>query len=383
MPNKQRAHGEGSIFFHAGRGLWAASVSLGTDALGKRRRLTIYGKTKAEVKRKLDDERARHGGAFIARSPQTVAGYLEGWLRDDVKPNRSASTHATYGHVLKHAIPIIGNQKLDRFDSATIGAFYRKLRANGITSSIIAKIHVVLHTAFQAALRRRLILSNPFSLVERPVHKHATMKTLDAAQARQFLKAAAADPLEALFVLAITAGLRQGELFGLRWADVDLDAKRLSVRRSIEEIDGKRVVVDPKTPRSRRNVALTELAVLALGRRRVLAYAEGHRSPYCFTQLDGGLLRKSNVRRRSFKPLLERAKLPDVRFHDLRHTAASLLLLQGVNPKVVSEGLGHASVSLTLDTYSHVLPGLQQGAASLIDDLIGIDSVQPSRKKPK
>jgi integrase len=195
---------------------------------------------------------------------------------------------------------------------------------------------------------------------------------LDAKQVGQLLTAARGDRLFALYALAVTTGLRQGELLGLQWEDIDLKVGSLAVRHILEEDNhtGVRRLAEPKTATSRRRVEIPRVAVAALRAHRKRAFAKGEIGGLIFRDTDGGPLRKGNLIRRSFKPLLTKAKLPSIRFHDLRHTAATLLLAEGVNPKVVQERLGHAQIHLTLDTYSHVLPSMQKDATARLDRLL-------------
>src|SRR5205807_7025156 len=189
-------------------------------------------------------------------------------------------------------------------------------------------------------------------------------------QVIRLLEAAKGDRLEALYVLAVTTGLRQGELLGLHWDDIDLAGTALRVRHTLHELNGRLWIGEPKTRRARRQVDLPAIAVVALRNHRERMMIEGHPDELVFCDTRGGPLRKSNLVRRSFLPLLKRAGLPTIRFHDLRHTAATLLLAQGVHPKIVQERLGHSQISLTLDTYSHVLPGMGREAASKLDALL-------------
>ena len=170
--------------------------------------------------------------------------------------------------------------------------------------------------------------------------------------------------------LAITTGLRQGELLGLQWDDVDFDGAALHVRHTLHELNGRLWIGEPKTRRARRQVDLPTIAIAALQDHQERMLIEGHPHGLVFRDTRRGPLRKSNLVRRSFLPLLKRAGLPAIRFHDLRHTAATLLLAQGVHPKIVQERLGHSQISLTLDTYSHVLPGMGREAASKLDALL-------------
>jgi integrase len=204
------------------------------------------------------------------------------------------------------------------------------------------------------------------------------MRVLNAEEARRFLEAAADDPLEALYVLAITTGMRQGELLALRWQDIDLDAGTVQVQRAVSRVRrGGFVEGEPKSARSRRQIVLAPIAVAALRRhwaRQMEARLASDKLPgaaaLVFQNGLGAYLEPQNVQRRSFKPLLCRAGLPEIRFHDLRHSAATLLLSLGTNPKIVQELLGHSSITLTLDTYSHVLPGLQEEAVGHLDALL-------------
>jgi integrase len=233
--------------------------------------------------------------------------------------------------------------------------------------------HAVLHRALQAAVESKppKIPFNPCDYVETPwlpdgkVHR---VEPYSTDEVRRLLEATAGHRLEALFVVAVFTGLRQGELFALRGPDVDLDAAAISVRHSLEEINGRLALKEPKSGKSRR-VDLPPLAVSALWRHRALMLAEGHLDRPVFCDTQGGWLRKSNFLRGVYRPLLRTSGLPIRRFHDLRHTSATLLLGLGVHPKVVQERLGHSNISVTLDTYSHVAQTLQKEAAAKLDGL--------------
>ncbi|MDG2334432.1 MAG: site-specific integrase [Myxococcota bacterium] len=194
------------------------------------------------------------------------------------------------------------------------------------------------------------------------------MKFLDEDEAKTFLKAAEGDPLEALYVLAITTGMRLGEITGLLWQDVDLKEKRISVCRSLAIINNRPALQETKTASSRRSVELGNRCVTALLQHRARLNVIPHGASPVFSDSLGGLLRPQNLRRRSFYPLLKRAKLDRIRFHDLRHTCATLLLQGKTAPKVVTELLGHSSVAFTLDIYAHVIPGMQREAVDELDE---------------
>lgn len=226
----------------------------------------------------------------------------------------------------------------------------------------------LLHKALRDAVRLRLIVNNPASEVEKPRPGKTRMEVYDEAQAKALLDAAASHRLYALFVLALDTGMRQGELFALCWEDIDFDAGSVLIQHSLEEINGKHRIKEPKSGKGRR-IDLSTFTLDVLREHRKAMLAEGCYSPDApvFPASEGGWLRKANFQRRVFRPLQKAAGLPEIRFHDLRHTAATLMLLNDVNVKVVSERLGHANIQLTLDTYSHVLPTMQRIAAEKMD----------------
>ena len=239
-------------------------------------------------------------------------------------------------------------------------------------------MHVVLHKALDQAVGDGLIPRNATDALKLPRIEREEISPLTAEDANRLLEAARGDRLEALYVLAVHTGLRQGELLALKWDDLDLEAGTLRVRRTLTQAGGKHSLSEPKTKKSRRTVRLTSGAVAALRGHleRQMGEMEEMGSLYCpaglvFANEIGGTINPSNLRNRSFKRVLERAGLPaDTRFHDLRHTCATLLLSRNVNPKIVSEMLGHANIAITLDTYSHVLPDMQEKAAKALEEAL-------------
>lgn len=247
-------------------------------------------------------------------------------------------------------------------------------------------MHTTLHKARKQAVRWGLVPRNVTEAVVLPKLSRKArkeMQPLSQEQARALLAAAseAGDRLEALYVLAVSAGLRQGELLGLRWQDVDLGEAggTLSVRQQLSRSNqyGLRFT-EPKSKKSRRSIRLTRTAVEGLQRHKVAQNEERlrigalwHDQDLVFASGTGGPLDVGNLTNRSFRPLLERAGVPRIRFHDLRHTCATLLLTRNVNPKIVQEMLGHANISETMDTYSHVLPGMGDAAAGAMDEALG------------
>ena len=252
-----------------------------------------------------------------------------------------------------------------------IEQLYSDLRRDGVSPSGIQKAGTLLQTALRHAVRLKLINHNPSLDVRKPRVTKPEMRVLTAEQVAVFLKAAESDRLYAMYVLAIRTGMRQGELFGLKWADIDFDGRSVFVQRTLEEINGRLRLKETKSVKGRRRIELSQTAVAALMAHRKRMLAEGNIGAPVFCDVAGGHLRRPNVHRRSFYPILDRAQLPRLRFHDQRHTSATLLLLAGVNPKIVQERLGHASIEITLNCYSHVLPSMQREAVDKLDRLLG------------
>lgn len=241
----------------------------------------------------------------------------------------------------------------------------------------VRHLHALLHKAFGQAEKWGLVARNVVALVAPPTAVSREMKTLSEVQTRTFLDAAAGERFEALYVLAVSTGMRMGEILALRWSDVDFDRGSAQVQRSIQFVAHDRYVfTPPKTTKSRRKVELTKTAVAALRSRRARQLAERLASAGAWSDLDlvfadeaGGPTSPDRLRW-AFQRVLAQAGLPRIRFHDLRHTAATLLLGRGVHPKIVSEMLGHSTIAITLDLYSHVTPTMQREAAAVLESVL-------------
>jgi integrase len=365
MTARRRGHGEGSIYRRSD-GRWAAMVDLGWHA-GKRRRKFLYGQTRAEVANKLAVAlKARQEGQVFADERTSVEQFLRAWLTT-VQPSLRPRTWTRYEQLIRrHATPHVGRLRLVKLDARHLEELYADRVRCGLSPTTVLQLHRILHHALRDATRWNLVGRNAAELVTPPRRARHDFATLTPEQARRFLVAVKGDRLEALYVLALTTGMRQGELFGLRWADVDLDAGALHL------------VTQLKTSASRRQVLLVDVAAKALmahrarqdDERRRLGGAWDDRN-LVFPNSVGQPLHTSNFLRRNFYPLLERAGLPRIRFHDLRHSAATLLLGLGIHPKVVSELLGHSQVGITLDLYSHVTATMQQEAVRAFQGLLG------------
>ncbi len=373
----KRGNGEGSIYQRKD-GRWVGQYVV-QMADGPRYRY-IYGKTRKAVAERLTKAMAdRDGGLVFEAGSVTVAEYLDRWLSDSVRDTVKERTFDGYESIVRvHLKPSVGKLKLKALSPAHVRGLYRQKLEGGLSGRRVQYIHVTLHKALKQAVMDGLIPRNVTEAVKPPRPSGKEIKPLNREQTMALLEAAKGDRLEAIFVLAVTSGLRQGELLGLRWEDLDLDAGTLAVRRTLSVTKSGLVFGTPKSAKSRRSVRLTPLAVQALKRHRTAQNRERlslgslwQDGDLVFPGETGQPLRPWSLTGGSFKRLRARAGLPDtLRFHDLRHTCATLLLTKGVHPKVVQELLGHATISITLDTYSHVLPNMQSEAVNAMEDAL-------------
>ena len=370
---KRRANGEGSVSRRKD-GRWVATVTIGRDANGRLKRRAVYGRTQREALARLQELQSDlAAGRPVTPDRTRVSDFLERWLEDAARPSVAFNTLRMYeGFVRNHIVPAVGGITVRRLSAANVLFLQSEMERKGASPRLRQMVHAMLRRALRDAVQWGMLARNPCDLVKRPRAARGEASYLDADQVRALLAAAKGDPLEALVVLAVSTGLRQGELLGLQWGDIDLQAGTLAVRRQLlEEAKGTPVLGPLKTAKSRRLVVLPGIAIASLrGHKARLGVAQ-HPTALVFTASRGGPLRKTNLLRRWYHPLVEKAGLRRIRFHDLRHTHATLLLSQGVHPKVVQERLGHASVTLTLDTYSHVTPSLQADAAVQLDAALG------------
>ncbi|GCE18570.1 site-specific integrase [Dictyobacter kobayashii] len=371
---KRRANGEGSIYQRKD-GRWVASIFLDN---GKRK--SIYCKTQKEaMKAARQIHQQKDQGMFLFNEDQILNDFLTVWLRDTVKNTVRERTYGRYREIVTlHVLPTLGKVKLQRLTPQHLQLLYNQKLEEGYAPQTVKHIHRVLHKALGDALKWQLVIRNVCDAVTAPRVPRKEMQALSGEQARQFLDAAKGDPLETLYVLALTTGMRQGELLALKWEDVDLAIGTLQVKRTITRLVNKGFTVsEPKTARSRRHIHLTQMAVESLQQHRIrqqkarlVAGPAWSEQGWIFCNAIGGPIDVSNMIRRSFRPILVKAELPIIRFHDLRHSVASLLLASGIHVKIVQELLGHSQVSITLDTYSHVLPSLQKEAIGSLDTLL-------------
>lgn len=370
----KRGNGEGGITKRKD-GLYMARYTVQT-AMGTRRP-TIYGKTRKEVAEKLNEALAgRNKGFSFDASKITIGQHMDHWLSDTVRDTVRQRTYERYEQIARvHIKPALGRVKLKALTPAHVRSLYRAKLDEELSPRTVQYIHVTLQKALSQAVTDGVIPRNAASAVKAPRPVKKEIQPLSPAQARAFLSMAREDRFAAFYVVAVHCGLRQGELLGLKWEDLDLEAGSLQVRRTLSETRTGHRFELPKNGKGRR-VKLTAGAVTALKHHRKLQLEERIRLAegwedhgLIFPNQVGRTMNSKNLSARSFKKILKRAGLPEtVRVHDLRHTCATVLLARGVHPKFVQELLGHKNISITLDTYSHVLPGMGDTAAGEMDE---------------
>jgi integrase len=423
----RRGRGEGSIARRTD-GRWMARIDLGWQN-GKRRSKAIYGRSRREVVDALRGAlKAAEDGTLSTDQRQTVGDFLKRWLQDVARPRVRPRTFVGYdASIDRHISPHLGRLRLTKLTPQHLQAWMATLETLGVTAGRRRYARVVLRTALNTAIRWRLITTNVATLIDAPRITTREIQPLNPDEARALLDACHETSLDAFVTVALGCGLRLGEALGLQWIDVDLDTATLQVRRAIQRFGGdaaarrpllaerKRLraalkvtpvtpeaaetriklaeelqtvrsafaavktsvqITDLKSVRSRRTIALPAVVIAALRSHRtrqlearLAAGRHWQDRGFVLTSGVGTPLEPRNVTRQ-FKALLRAANIRNMRLHDLRHSCATLLLAQGVNPRVVMETLGHSQVSLTLNTYSHVLPALQHDAAARMNAVL-------------
>jgi len=361
---------------------WLVRVFLGRDTNGKRK---YYGKiihgTKKNAGTYLTAKlREKDLGIFVEPASMPLSEFLDRWLEEIAKPRVRESTYASYEMMLRLYInPKLGTKRLSDIQAHEIQRNYTDMRKSGLSSRTVRYAHNVLSSAFKQAIKWQMLIRNPCDVCELPRLEKTEMKYFTPNQVSTFLKTAQTDKHFLVFLLAIETGMRPEEYFAVQWKDIDLESGLLSVRRALiwNRKGGGFKFEEPKTSKSRRSIPLSNSVVSALKVYRRTQLEQRMKLGADYASLDlvfateiGTPISSKNLRDRHFKPLMTKAGLPEIRLYDLRHTTATLLLSAGENPKVVSERLGHASIVLTLDTYSHVLPTMQKDATSKIEKIM-------------
>lgn len=388
MRNKGRnRNGEGSVRKRAD-GRWEARVPLpdGGDKY-------FYARTAAEADKKRRDalQILEAGGMFVRDERLKVKPFLDDWLegkRHDLRPR----TFIRYRELLAHVTRAIGEVKLTKVTTAQLERLYRELRAAGKSEKTAHNVHTVLRQALADAERLEYVPRNVAALARAPRVHRSERPIFTPEQALAFLKAVKGDRLEAMYMLAITTGMREGELLALRWRDIDLGNGSLRVRGTLYRLSGEGFQIGPpKSERSRRKVELTGSLVSALRAHKVsqskerlssalgTAWGDPRWPDLVFTNEAGRPIDATALVKRGFYPLLAKAQLPKIRFHDLRHTFTSMMIGEGVASLIVSAMLGHSDPGFTARQYGHVLPGAQRGAAEVMERALFGDTLAESR----
>ncbi len=361
---------------------WLVRVFLGRDGGGKRRyaNKTIRGNKKDAENYLAATLTNISAGTFVEPAKLTIDEYLDKWLANAARARVRERTFDDYSEKLKRYVrPVIGKLRLGDVRPLDVQLIYTTMADRGLSSRTIRYTHAILASALKQAVRWNMLARNPCEAVELPRTERKEMQALSPEETGRFLAKASEDEFGALFGFALVTGMRPEEYLALKWSDIDFDARTASVTRTLVwRKGGGWYFGEPKTTRSRRTVTFPEPIRKALmahrSRQAKTKLKLGASYPpdnLVFATREGKPLNLRNLTRRHLKKILERAGLPiGFRLYDLRHTCASLLLGGNVHPKIVSERLGHASISLTLDTYSHVLPSMQQGASDQLERIL-------------
>ncbi len=370
----KRSNGEGSITRYKD-GRWCGRYwTITTD--GKKKRVALYGRTKAEVRAKLTKALAdRDAGRMYTTENPTVEEYLRRWLDNSVKASVKQKTYESYECIIrKHLIPALGAKKLKNLTPVQVQNLYQQKLDAGLSRRTVRHIHIVLNMALKRAVKWEIVLRNVAEAVDAPKLERKEIKHLIPEQVKVFLRAVKGERLEALYVLAVTTGLRQGELLGLRWQDVDLEKKVVRVRQQLSRSKHGVSFTTPKSNRGR-DVPLMDYTSEALRKHRKRQEDEKlklgnlrQETGLVFTSVKGAPLNASYLTSRCLKPLLERAGLPSITFHGLRHTCATWFGSREMYVKNLQAILGHANISQTVDTYTHVVPGMLHEAVREIEN---------------
>ena len=379
MP-KRRANGEGNIRKRKD-GRWEGRYTVGHDPeTGKAIIKNVLGKTQAEVKEKLKKAIEENVGIDYGRAKNyTVGNWLEVWYENYAKIKMRPSTYLTYhGYIENHIKPQLGKISLNDLTTLHLQQFYKELLAEGrverieaqkqpkgLSAKTVRNIHQIISSALKLAVEQRLIAHNPADGCALPKAERKEMQTLPVEQLTSFLREAKDSGVFALYYIDLITGLRRGELLGLKWSDIDLEKGDLRVQRQIGRIDGKIIEMPLKTKNAYRTLPLSADAINVL---KIQKCKVGN-SEWVFPSPTGGPMSPDSVLHMLHR-VLKRAGLPRIRFHDLRHTFATLALQNGVDVKTVSGMLGHFSAGFTLDTYAHVTTSAKREAAKTMGNIL-------------
>jgi integrase len=387
MARKRRGHGEGSVFQRESDGRWVGSVTVGRTPAGKQKRRVVYGDTKQEVLTKLREVQNMHASGTLAdASTLTVECWLRHWSETVGKTKRRSTQERRQVYIERHIVPYLGSLRLARLQLVHLESWLVSLERDGRSDWTRHQAATVLGTALRRAAKMKLIPFNPAADLAKPRPKEPEVEILTEAEANRLLSASHAHRLHALYVLALTSGMREGEMLALHWPEIDFDAAAVKVVRTLAAKKGGGFTLEPpKSKRSRRVIDLPTVAIEALNehRKRMLAEGRDVKSGPVFVTTTGNFIGRSNFCKQVHRPLLRLAGLPQRKFHALRHTHASTLLARGRSIRAVSERLGHGSAELTLRVYAHLMPGDGKETARVLDLMFGAYASPASPEEPE
>jgi len=385
---------------------WEALITLGRDpGTGKVKRLAVYGKTQQECKDKLIETlQSIKNQTFVEPHKITVEGWLDTWLKEYKKDNIRPTTYSSYEYIVRvHIKPNLGKAYLKELKPEQVQRFYNERKASGLSSRTVRYIHTVLHEALEQAVKNNLIVRNVCKSTTLPKQEKREMRVLSVEEQNRFMDALSANKMGIAFKLFLASGMRRGELLGLNWKNVDLKEGVIRVTRSLsrtkvnfdnESKENKTAILiqKPKTKKGERTIPLFSSIISDLKEHKAaekekfinlgwddIKIKQHFKDGLVFTNELGGHIEPRNLTRK-FYSLVKAAGIPKANLHSLRHSFATRLLEMGVSPKVVQEILGHSTITLTLDTYSHVMPELKKDA---VDKLGGLFENKPANAKQK
>jgi len=360
---------------------WLVRIFLGRDTNGKRRYFnkTIHGTKKDAQKFLTAKMREKDLGVFIEPASINLNEYLDKWLLESAKPRLREATFENYRYLSSLYIrEKLGSRKLSDIKPFDVQKLYNQLTEKGLSARTVRYVHAILTSAFSQAVKWQMLVVNLCNVVTLPRLKKTEMKAFSPEEARRFLEAAKDDKQGLVFAFALASGMRPEEYLALQWKDICFEKNTATVQRTlIWRKGGGWYFSEPKTAKSRRTLPMPKNFFVELKRHKrlqaeqMLKLGQSYeRNNFVFATDEGKPIYLRNLRKRNFAKILEKADLTGFRLYDLRHSTATLLLSEGINPKIVSERLGHASIVLTLDTYSHVLPDMQKEATSKLGQML-------------
>ncbi len=372
----KRGQNEGSIYKRTD-GRWCASITLGYEK-GKTKRKSFYGETRKEVQEKMVAAlRDLQQGLPVNLQKQTVEQFLDHWLGNTVKGSVRPRTYSSYEQITRlYLKPHLGKIQLTKLAPQHVQKMLGAMQNDQVGGKTIHYTRTVLRASLNRAIKWGLIVRNAATLVDAPRYEKQRITTLTSEQAKIFLDFARENRFYPLYCVALFLGLRLGEASGLRWVDVDFEQGVIRISVALQRVEGKLRLVEPKTKLSKRSLPIPDLVFNALKFHRknqltekLLVGSKWQDRGLVFTTRIGTPVDPRGVLR-NFHKILSDAQLPKIRFHDLRHSCATLLLAQGVPARTIMEILGHSQISLTMNTYSHVLPETKRSAIDLLDNLL-------------